>query len=165
MPDPDAAVRNLGRTAFTRGGRGTWRAQLRSATLLGQIRHSDARVPDFTFRALDVARINDLVRLGELTRSPRERREDPGELPAVAQTYADLADSIAVGDPRRAELLALAASSWSLAGYQANAAALADQYLGEIDQQTGRAPLEADVAAAAAPAAIALLSAPSSDAT
>jgi hypothetical protein len=104
-----------------------------------------------------VARINDLVRLGELTRSPRERREDPGELPAVAQTYADLADSMAVGDPRRAELLALAASSWSLAGYQANAAALADQYLGEIDQQTGRAPLEADVAPTAAPAAIAVL--------
>lgn len=157
MPDPDAAVRDLGRRAFARAGRGTWRAQLRSATLLGQIRHSDARVPDFTFRALDVARINDLVRLAELTRSPRERREDPGELPAVAQTYADLAESMTVGNPRRAELLALAASSWSLAGYQANAAALADQYLAEIDQQTGRAPLEADVAAEAAPAAIAVL--------
>lgn len=157
MPDPDAAVRNLGRRAFARAGRGTWRAQLRSATLLGQIRHSDARVPDFTFRILDVARINDLLRLGELTRSPRERREDPGELPDVAQTYADLADSMTVGSPRRAELLALAASCWSLAGYQANSAALAGQYLAEIDQQTGRASLEADSLEAAAPLAIAVL--------
>jgi hypothetical protein len=157
MPDPHAAVRDLGRRAFARAGRGTWRRQLRSATLLGQIRHSDARVPEFTFRSLDIARLNDLVRLAELTRSPRERRQDPGELPAVAQTYADLAESMTVGNPRRAELLALAASSWSLAGYQANSAALADQYLAEIDQQTGRAPLEANVAAAGAPAAIAVL--------
>ncbi len=97
------------------------------------------------------------MRLAELTRSPRERREDPGELPAVAQTYADLAASTPVRSPRRAELLALAASTWSLAGYQANAAALASQYLLEIDQQTGRAPLEAAVTAEATPAAIAVL--------
>ena len=157
MPAPDAVIRDLGRKAFASSGRATWRAQLRSATLLDQIRHPDARVPDFTFRPLDVARINDLVRLAELTRSPRERREDPGDLPAVAQTYADLAASTPVTSPRRAELLALAASSWSLAGYQANAAALASQYLLEIDEQTGQAPLRAELTADAAPAAIAVL--------
>jgi hypothetical protein len=157
VPDPDAAIRDLGRRAFARAGRATWRAQLRSATLLGQIRHPDARVPDFTFRPLDVARINDLVRIAELTRSPRERREDPGDLPSVAQTYADLAASMELGNSRRVELLALAASSWSLAGYQANASAVAVQYMQEIDSETGRAPLEAEVTAAAAPAAIAVL--------
>lgn len=155
MPNPDASIRELGRRAFSRR-RSSWRAQLRSATLLGQIRHSDARVPDFTFEEVDVARANDLVRLAELTRPLRERRKDPGELPAVAQTYADLAASPNIGAARRAELLALAASTWSLAGYQANASALADQYLSEIDAQAGRAPLQVD-ATAAAPAALSVL--------
>jgi hypothetical protein len=157
VPDYGGRVKLLADHAFQSGGRATWRRQLRSATLLGQIRHPDTPVPSFTFDALEIARVNDLVRLAELTRSPRERRADPGQLPAVAQTYADLAERFPHGIPRRAELLALAASTWSLAGYQANAAALADDYLGEIGGPAASAALQAQRTADAAPAAIAVL--------
>lgn len=156
VPSPDASIRELGRNAFSRR-RSTWRAQLRSATLLDQIRHSDARVPEFTFEEVDVARANDLVRLAELTRPLRDRRKDPGELPAIAQTYADLAASPNIGQARRAELLAMAASTWSLAGYQANASAMGHQYLGVIDEQAGHAPLQVEPTNSAAPAALAVL--------
>lgn len=137
----------------------TWRAQLRSATLLDQIRDPDQPVPAFTFNPADVSRATDLVRLAELERSGRARRESPGELPVVAQTYADLAARLTPGDPRRIELLALAASTWSLGGYQANASALATDYLAEIDAATGAAPADAEDPTGAAPAAIALLTA------
>lgn len=157
MPDYGGQVRQLADQAFRSGGRNTWRRQLRSATLLGQIRHPDTQIPSFTFDALEIARVNDLVRLGELTRSPRERRADPGQLPAVAQTYADLADRFPHGAPRRAELLALAASTWSLAGYQANAAALADDYLSEIGRLPAPAALQVQRTADVAPAAISVL--------
>lgn len=157
MPDYGGRVRRLGERAFQSGRRSTWLRQLRSAVLLDQIRHPDTSTPSFTFDTLEVARVNDLVRLGELTRSPRERRADPGQLPTVAQTYADLAQRLPRGSPRRAELLALAASTWSLAGYQANAAALADDYLAEIDTAAGREPLGVDPTPAAAPAAIAVV--------
>jgi hypothetical protein len=157
VPDYGGRVRRLADHAFQSGGRATWRRQLRSATLLGQIRQPDTPVPSFTFDALEIARVNDLVRLAELTRSPRERRADPGQLPVVAQTYADLADRFPHGVPRRAELLALAASTWSLAGYQANAAALADDYLSEIGDPEATAALQVQRTADAAPAAIAVL--------
>ncbi len=145
----------LARQAFRSGGRASWRAQLRSATLLDQIRHPDEQLPDFTFDAVELARANDLVRLAELERTPRERRADPGDLREVAQTYSDLALRIPRGDPRRMEQLALAASTWSLAGYQANAAAIARGYMAEIDLQTGSAPLTARLTSQAAPAGIA----------
>ncbi len=145
----------LARQAFRSGGRASWRAQLRSATLLDQIRHPDEQLPDFTFDAVELARANDLVRLAELERTPRERRADPGDLREVAQTYSDLALRIPRRDPSRMEQLALAASTWSLAGYQANAAAIARGYMAEIDLQTGSAPLTARLTSQAAPAGIA----------
>lgn len=155
--DPDARVRRMAEAAFQRSGRATWRRQLRSATLLDQIAHDDVERPGFTFDRAEVARVNALVRMGELTRSARERRRDPGQLPDVAQTYADLAEQHPAGDRNRVELLALAATTWSLAGYQANAATLAEKYLSEIDGSVGTAPLEAPVTAEGAPAAIAVL--------
>lgn len=157
MLDFGGQVRRLAEHAFQSGGRGTWLHQLRSATLLERIRHSDTAAPSFTFNAVELARVNDLVRLAELTRSARERRAHPGQLPTVAQTYADLAEYMPRGTARRVELLALAASTWSLAGYQANAAALANEYMAEIDTAAGTAPLHGPSVADAAPAAIAVI--------
>jgi hypothetical protein len=97
----------VARDAFG-GNRRTWRAQLRSATLLDQIRDEDQPLPAFNFPEADVSRANDLVRLAELERSGRDRRSDPGQLPVVAQTYADLAQRLPPGEPRRLDLLALA---------------------------------------------------------
>jgi superfamily II DNA/RNA helicase len=113
-------------------------------------------VPEFTFDETELLRANDLARVGELTRSARDRRADPGQLPQIAQTYADLAERCVVGEPRRAELFALAATTWSLAGYQANAATVAGSYLREIVQadRTG-----GPASAAAAPQAVAELAA------
>ena len=125
MDDFGGRLRRLAAEALTAGGRATWLRQLHSATLLEGIRHPDTPGPEFTFDPVHVAQAADLIRLAELTRSPRERRADPGQLPAIAQTYADLADRLPAGAPRRVELLAMAASTWSLGGYQANAAKLA----------------------------------------
>jgi hypothetical protein len=72
-------------------------ASLNQAVALGmvpaaeQIRQPDESVPDFQFDPIALTRANDLARLGELTRSARDRRADPGQLPLVAQTYEDSA--------------------------------------------------------------------------
>lgn len=152
------SIAELAARAFD-GARATWRSQLTSATVLDQIRHPDEPVPAFTFDELRVLSANDLERMAELERSPRERRADPGRLPAVAQTYTDLADRVPREDPRRAALLALAASTWSVAGYQANSVALARQYRRQIDYQLGHNPVEAVDIFRAAPAGIAALTA------
>jgi replicative superfamily II helicase len=99
-------------------------------------------------------RANALIRRSELTRSARERRRNPGQLPQVAQTYSDLAMRAPAGSPARTERLALAATTWSLAGYQANSVAQAKQYLADLDPEVGLTPADVQPVAAAAPAAI-----------
>ncbi|WP_431929913.1 DEAD/DEAH box helicase [Nonomuraea jabiensis] len=157
MRDYDGRLSHLAAQAFTDEARRTWLRQLRSATLLERVRHPDDLRPAFTFDPGHVAQAADLVRLAELTRSGRDRRRDPGQLPAIAQAYTDLAEARSPGTPRRIELLALAASTWSLAGYQANAAKLAGDYLADIDLAAGSAPAAVEVLAHAAPAGIAAL--------
>jgi hypothetical protein len=141
------------------GPRESRRAQLRSAVLLNQIRQPDEPVPDFQFDPIALARANDLARLSELTRSARERRVDPGQLPLIAQTYEDLAAIAGTSAARRAELLAVAASTWSLAGYQANSASLAAAFQLTLDVGAGLAPASVERLDAAAPAGIALIAA------
>ncbi|WP_030911642.1 DEAD/DEAH box helicase [Streptosporangium amethystogenes] len=157
MRDYDGRLARLAARAFDTDQRRTWLRQLRSATLLEQVRHPDTPRPAFTFDPVHVAQAADLVRLAELTRTGRERRRDPGQLPTIAQAYTDLAAAHPGGTPRRLELLAVAASTWSLAGYQANAAKLASDYLAEIDLAAGTAPAAVPVLEQAAPAAIAVL--------
>jgi hypothetical protein len=140
--------------ALASEARGTWRRQLRSATLLGQLRHDDDPMPNFTIEEARLMRANALARRAELTRTARQRREDPGQLPQVAQTYSDLALRSPVGSAQRAERLALAATTWSLAGFQANSAAMAREYLAELDPEAGRSPGIVQPVTAAAPAGI-----------
>jgi hypothetical protein len=47
-------------------------------------------------------RANALIRRSGLTRTARERRPDPGQLPQVAQTYSDLAMRAPAGSTERA---------------------------------------------------------------
>uniref|UniRef100_UPI0022B93E3B hypothetical protein n=1 Tax=Streptomyces sp. RPT161 TaxID=3015993 RepID=UPI0022B93E3B len=75
-----------------------------------------------------------LARLGQLSRTPRERRADPVPLRQIAEAYADLAERHDVASPRRIELLAISAAMWSLAGYQANSVTLAAAF--QRDLQT-----------------------------
>jgi len=154
--DYGGRLKGRAREAFS-GDRTTWRRQLRSATLLGRLRVDNTPVPAFTFDDHVLARLNTLVRRAELTRSARDRRQDPGQLPQVAQTYADLAAASPWGSSQRIERLALAASTWSLAGYQANAASLARAYLAELDEEPGLNPAEAELVTSAAPEAISYL--------
>lgn len=153
MRDYNGRLQGLARQAFA-GGRTTWRRQLRTATLLGRLRLDSTPVPAFTFDEHGLTRLNTLVRRAELTRSARDRRKDPGQLPQVAQTYTDLAAASPPGSSQRIERLALAASMWSLAGYQANAASLAQAYLAELGHQSDPNPAEVEPVTAAAPAAI-----------
>ncbi|MFI6883826.1 DEAD/DEAH box helicase [Streptosporangium canum] len=157
MRDYDGRLARLAAGAFGTDQRRTWLRQLRSATLLERVRHPDTPRPAFTFDPVHVAQAADLIRIAELTRTGRERRRDPGQLPTIAQAYTDLADAQPGGTPRRVELLAVAASTWSLAGYQANAAKLAGDYLAEIDLAAGTAPTAVPILEQAAPAAIAVL--------
>ena len=60
-----------------------------------------------------------------ISRGRCERRKDPGRLPQVAQVFDDLTARAPAGSVQQAELLAPAASMWSLTGYQANSASLA----------------------------------------
>jgi hypothetical protein len=129
----------LGRDALQADTMQRWRAQLRSAVLLGQIRHESVREPRFDFDEAEVGRALHLARLGELTRSARDRRRDPGQLAEIAETYGDLAVRAAAGSGQRLLLLAQAASMWSLAGYQANSVVLAKALTAELDQVTGSA--------------------------
>lgn len=64
---------------------------------------------------------------------PRERRTDPGPLPDIAQAYADLAARASTPETRT-ELLAISATMWSLAGYQANATAIARTFQQEVTE-------------------------------
>lgn len=107
------------------------RAQLRAHVLGDQIRSEGTA--NFTYDPVSLRRGLTLARLGQLTRTPRERRADPGPLTEIAEGYADLADRYPQGKPTRIELLAIAASMWSLAGYQANATALARSFQEEAD--------------------------------
>ncbi|MEU9836282.1 DEAD/DEAH box helicase [Streptosporangium sp. NPDC048047] len=157
MRDYDGRLARLAADAFSTDERRTWLRQLRSATLLERVRRPDTPRPAFTFDPVHLASAADLVRLAELTRTGRERRRDPGQLPTIAQAYTDLADAHPGATARRIELLAVAASTWSLAGYQANAAKLAGDYLAEIDLGAGTAPAAVPVVEQAAPAAIAAL--------
>ncbi len=133
VTDWGGKLATLGQNALQADPMRRWRAQLRSAVLLGQIRHESARLPRFDFDEAEVARALHLARLAELTRSPRERRRDPGQLTELAETYGDLAARAAPGSGQRLLLLAQAASMWSLAGYQANSVVVANTLNAELD--------------------------------
>jgi hypothetical protein len=134
----------LGRGVLEAEPMGRWRAQLRSAVLLGQIRHERARMPRFDFDRAEVARALHLVRLGELTREPRDRREHPGRLRDLAESYGDLAALAAAGSSQRLLLLAQAASMWSLAGYQANSVVMANALTADLERPPANGQPEAD---------------------
>lgn len=95
--------------------------QLRAASLLGRIQQSDARLPAFDFDRDELSRVAYLLRADQVRRTARERRAEPGRLRLSAEIFEDLARDEADGD-RRLMLSAQAATMWSLAGYQANAA-------------------------------------------
>lgn len=134
MKDYNGQLRQIGVEALARGdARGQLRAQLRSSVLRDQISAAGQAVA-YTYDAAALRRGLTLARLGELTRTPRERRADPGALKEIAETYADLAEQLEAGDPQRVELLAIAATMWSLAGYQANSVTVAWAFLTEVQQ-------------------------------
>lgn len=91
------------------------RAQLRSHVLGDQISLEGAPVA-YTYDLDGMRNGLTLARLGQLTRTPRERRADPGPLTEIAEAYADLSDRYEAAHPRRVELLAIAATMWSLVG-------------------------------------------------
>ncbi|MGV9628565.1 DEAD/DEAH box helicase [Streptomyces sp. NPDC003487] len=131
MRDDDGTVRRLGDEALATGeAAASLRGQLRSHVLAEQI--STEGTADYTYDPDALRRGLSLARLGQLARTPRERRADPGPLPDIAQAYADLA-ARADTPETRIELLAISATMWSLAGYQANATAIARTF----DQEVG----------------------------
>ncbi|WP_432163945.1 DEAD/DEAH box helicase [Streptomyces tendae] len=131
MKDYNGTIHRLGEEVLTDGEAAAGlRAQLRSHVLGNQISVEGAPVA-YTYDFDGMRRGLALARLGQLTRAPRERRADPGPLTQIAEAYADLADRYDVGHPRRVELLAIASTMWSLAGYQANASTLATAFTGE----------------------------------
>ncbi|MFD6150200.1 DEAD/DEAH box helicase [Streptomyces sp. NPDC060243] len=107
------------------------RGQLRSHVLAEQI--STEGTAAYTYDAEALRRGLSLARLGQLARTPRERRTDPGPLPDIAQAYADLAAQANEPDTR-IEMLAISATMWSLAGYQANATAIARTFHKEVGE-------------------------------
>ncbi|MFF3381322.1 DEAD/DEAH box helicase [Streptomyces sp. NPDC002680] len=134
MRDYNGTAYRLGREALTAGEAAPiLRAQLRSHVLAEQI-SIDGATAAYTYDVRELRRGLALARMGQLTRTPRERRADPGPLRAIAQAYADLAERYETADPQRVELLAIAATTWSLAGYQANSAALAASFRSEVRQ-------------------------------
>ncbi|MFE7854092.1 hypothetical protein [Streptomyces sp. NPDC057403] len=125
MKDYNGILHRLGEEVLTDGDAAPGlRAQLRSHVLGDQISLEGAPVA-YTYDLDGMRNGLTLARLGQLTRTPRERRADPGLLTEIAEAYADLADRYEAAHSRRVELLAIAATMWSLAGYQANAATLA----------------------------------------
>ncbi|MEV6957215.1 DEAD/DEAH box helicase [Streptomyces sp. NPDC051183] len=135
-----------------------------SAALLGQL-HSHVLAEqistegsaEYTYDPDALRRGLSLARLGQLARTPRERRADPGPLPDIAQAYADLAARAAAPEAR-IELLAISATMWGLAGYQANATAIArtfQQEVGELFAYGDLPDTDGPTAAAAAPYRIA----------
>jgi hypothetical protein len=128
--DDDGTVRRLGDEALSTGEASpVLRGQLRSHVLAEQI--STEGTADYTYDPDALRRGLSLARLGQLARTPRERRADPGPLPDIAQAYADLA-ARANTPETRIELLAISATMWSLAGYQANATAIARTFQQEV---------------------------------
>ncbi|MET9694654.1 DEAD/DEAH box helicase [Streptomyces sp. NPDC006514] len=132
MRDDDGTVRRLGEEALSAGEASTsLRNQLRSHVLAEQI--STEGTADYTYDPDALRRGLSLARLGQLARTPRDRRAKPGPLPDIAQAYADLAARS--DDPEaRIELLAISATMWSLAGYQANATAIARTFQQEVGE-------------------------------
>ncbi|MEU4013418.1 DEAD/DEAH box helicase [Streptomyces pseudogriseolus] len=132
MKDYDGVVRRLGEEVLEDGEAGPGlRAQLRSQVLGDQISLEGAPIA-YTYDVDGMERGLTLARLGQLTRTPRERRADPGPLTEIAEAYADLAERYDTAHPRRVELLVIAATMWSLAGYQANASTLAAAFTDEV---------------------------------
>ncbi|MFB7782191.1 DEAD/DEAH box helicase [Streptomyces vinaceus] len=132
MKDYNGTIRRLGEEVLNEGEAAPGpRAQLRSHVLGSQISIEGAPAA-YTYDLDGMRRSLTLARLGQLTRTPRERRADPGPLTEIAEAYADLADRYEAANPRRVELLAIAATMWSLAGYQANASTLAATFTGEV---------------------------------
>ncbi len=107
--------------------------QLRAAATLKAIRPAAAALPDFSFTDAGLSDTAYIIRMAELQRPPRERRRQPGALPTIAAAFEDLAGRAPAGSPRRLELLAEAASMWSVAGYQANSVVVANQLVREIE--------------------------------
>ncbi|MGW3834782.1 DEAD/DEAH box helicase [Streptomyces microflavus] len=132
MRDDDGTMRRLGDQALATGeASAPLRGQLRSHVLAEQI--STEGTAAYTYDADALRRGLSLARLGQLARTPRERRTDPGPLPDIAQAYADLAAQ--ANEPEtRIELLAISATMWSLAGYQANATAIARTFQWEVGE-------------------------------
>ncbi|MFZ3491790.1 DEAD/DEAH box helicase [Streptomyces sp. 5.8] len=132
MRDDGGAVRRLGEEALATGeASASLRSQLRSHVLAKQI--STEGTAEYTYDPDALRRGLSLARLGQLARSPRERRAEPGPLPDIAQAYADLAAR--AGEPEaRIELLAISATMWGLAGYQANATAIARDFQREVGE-------------------------------
>jgi superfamily II DNA/RNA helicase len=152
--DDDGTVRRLGEEALATGEASpVLRKQLRSHVLAEQI--SAEGSADYTYDPAALRRGLSLARLGQLARTPRERRADPGPLPDIAQAYADLA-ARANTPEARIELLAISATMWSLAGYQANATAIAHTFQQEVGNlfSYGDMP-DTDALTAAAPFRIA----------
>lgn len=133
MKDVDGTLRRLGEEVLRTGDASpSLRAQLRSDVLSEEITTEGASAA-YTYDPIAMRRGLTAARLGQLARSPRERRLDPGPLTAIAEGYADLAARHPRADPKRVELLAISGSMWSLAGYQANAATLAKTFQREAD--------------------------------
>ncbi|MFJ8785820.1 DEAD/DEAH box helicase [Streptomyces sp. NPDC102476] len=132
MRDDDGTMRRLGDQALATGeASAPLRGQLRSHVLAEQI--STEGTAAYTYDADALRRGLSLARLGQLARTPRERRTDPGPLPDIAQAYADLAAQ--ANEPEtRIELLAISATMWSLAGYQANATAIARTFQRQVGE-------------------------------
>lgn len=132
MRDDDGTMRRLGDQALATGeASAPLRGQLRSHVLAEQI--STEGTAAYTYDPAALRRGLSLARLGQLARTPRERRTAPGPLPDIAQAYADLAAQ--ANEPEtRIELLAISATMWSLAGYQANATAIARTFQREVGE-------------------------------
>ncbi|MFE4263402.1 DEAD/DEAH box helicase [Streptomyces sp. NPDC056883] len=132
MRDDDGTMRRLGDEALAMGeASASLRGQLRSHVLAEQISTEGSAA--YTYDPDALRRGLSLARLGQLARTPRERRADPGPLPDIAQAYADLAAR--AGEPEaRIELLAISATMWGLAGYQANATAIARDFQQEVGE-------------------------------
>lgn len=96
-------------------------SQLRAAGMFARLRQSDAPLPDFDFDPQELSRVAYLLRAEQARRTARERRSNPERIRLAAEMFEDLARQEPDLD-RRLILSCQAATMWSLAGYQANAA-------------------------------------------
>jgi hypothetical protein len=142
VKDYNGTLHRLGEEALTDGEAASGlRAQLRSHVLGNQISLEGAPIA-YTYDINGMRNGLTLARMGQLTRTSRERRANPGPLTQIAEAYADLAEQYETAHPQRVELLAIAASMWSLAGYQANAATLAVAFTREARSLFERSEVE-----------------------